>query len=218
MVQANGFDLVIKEADNIDWLDHLFGSDDMHLLRKCPCPVWIMKKDDKPEYRNIMAAVDFGDEVEPCTNELNLRILERASSLSMAELTTLHVVNAYDVPLAGFVSQWVEQPEKVKKNLYEAEHVKRQIQLDALMADLKQKIGTESYNYVAPRPLLVQGPPGRELPKLADNLKIDLVVMGTVARSGIAGVIIGNTAETVLSQLQCSVLAIKPKGFISPIS
>ena len=34
-VQIHGFDLVMKEPDQLDWLDRLFGSDDMHLLRKC---------------------------------------------------------------------------------------------------------------------------------------------------------------------------------------
>ena len=46
---------------------------------------------------------------------------------------------------------------------------------------------------------------------------IDLVVMGTVARSGIAGMLIGNTAERVLRKLPCSVLAVKPEGFTSPV-
>lgn len=43
-VQAKNYDLVIKEVDDIDWIDRLFGGDDMCLLRECPCPVWIMKK------------------------------------------------------------------------------------------------------------------------------------------------------------------------------
>ena len=46
---------------------------------------------------------------------------------------------------------------------------------------------------------------------------IDLVVMGTVAQSGIAGMLIGNTAERVLRKLPCSVLAVKPEGFTSPV-
>lgn len=42
--------------------------------------------------------------------------------------------------------------------------------------------------------------------------------MGTFARIGIAGFFIGNTAEAILEQLQCSVLAVKPPGFVSPVS
>ena len=41
--------------------------------------------------------------------------------------------------------------------------------------------------------------------------------MGTVARTGIAGLIMGNTAESILDQLEQSVIAIKPQGFVSPV-
>ncbi len=46
---------------------------------------------------------------------------------------------------------------------------------------------------------------------------IDLVVMGTVARGGLAGLLIGNAAERMLRKLPCSVLAVKPDGFVSPV-
>jgi nucleotide-binding universal stress UspA family protein len=44
------------------------------------------------------------------------------------------------------------------------------------------------------------------------------VVMGTVGRTGIPGLIMGNSAETILQQVDCSVLAIKPPGFIAPVT
>lgn len=218
-VKANNFDLVVKEADEFSWLDRLLGSDDIHLLRKCPCPVWLMKKNEKPDYDHIMAAVDFDTEDEDSSNdELNTMIMDLASSLSLSDFAALHVVNVYDVPNAGFISLWVEQPDKVERELYEYEYRLRKYKMDRLLNDLKHKLGKESYEYLSPRSRLVQGIPGRELPKVATEIKADLVVMGTVARTGIAGVVIGNTAETVLSQLQCSVLAIKPKDFVSPVT
>lgn len=210
LVQSKGFDLVIKEADDVDWLDHLLGREDMHLMRKCPCPIWLMKKEESIEYKHIIAAVDLNDEVDAGTEDLNLMILEHASLLSLAKFTSLHVVNVYDVPLAGFISQWVEQPDKVEKALYDSERLKRQNKINALMEKLKHKIGAASFNYVSPQTHLVQGTPDHELPKFADSLNADLMVMGTVARTGVVGFIIGNTAEAVLPQLQCSVLAIKP--------
>ena len=47
--------------------------------------------------------------------------------------------------------------------------------------------------------------------------RINLLVMGTVARTGIPGLVIGNTAETVLRDARCSVLAVKPPGFETPV-
>jgi nucleotide-binding universal stress UspA family protein len=64
---------------------------------------------------------------------------------------------------------------------------------------------------------LVQGEPDRAISHFIDKNGIDLVVMGTVARSGIRGLIIGNTAERVLQRLRGSVLAVKPPGFVSPL-
>ena len=41
--------------------------------------------------------------------------------------------------------------------------------------------------------------------------------MGTVARTVIPGTIIGNTAETVLDNVACSVLAVKPPSWASAV-
>ena len=56
------------------------------------------------------------------------------------------------------------------------------------------------------------------IPALARELNIDLIVMGTLARTGIAGLITGNIAERVLGQIDCSVLAVKPSDFVTPVS
>ena len=45
----------------------------------------------------------------------------------------------------------------------------------------------------------------------------DLVVAGTVARSGLQGFFMGNTAEEVCNALKASVLAVKPDNFESPL-
>ena len=46
---------------------------------------------------------------------------------------------------------------------------------------------------------------------------VDLVVMGTVSRAGISGLLMGNTAERVLSHIQASVLTVKPDEFQTPV-
>ncbi|MEP4889804.1 MAG: universal stress protein [Aliiglaciecola sp.] len=218
-VLAENFDLVIKEADKVSWLERLIGSDDMQLLRNCPCPVFLMKKDELSEYKHVMAAIDFDvEDDESCNEELNDTIIDLASSLSLSEFATLHIVNAYEVPDAGFISLWVEQPEKVERELYESEYQNRKVKMESVFNELKENLGEESFNFLSIRSHISRGDPGQELPKIAKSIGADLVVMGTVARTGIAGLVIGNTAETILYQLQSSVLAIKPKGFVSPVS
>jgi hypothetical protein len=46
--------------------------------------------------------------------------------------------------------------------------------------------------------------------------EVGLIVMGTVIRTGIPGLLIRNTAETVPQQVRCSMLAVKPDTFASP--
>jgi hypothetical protein len=58
----------------------------------------------------------------------------------------------------------------------------------------------------------------RVIPRHARQSGVDLVVMGTVARRGLAGLITGNTAERLLHGLSCSLLAIKPEGFVTPVT
>ena len=65
--------------------------------------------------------------------------------------------------------------------------------------------------------LPIEGEPFEVLPAYAETHNIDLVVMGTVARTGLAGFVMGNTAERILSRLRGSVLAVKPAGFVSPV-
>jgi len=64
---------------------------------------------------------------------------------------------------------------------------------------------------------LVSGDPREVLPRLARELRIGLIVMGTVARTGLPGLFMGNTAETILRSVDCSVLGVKPEGFVTPV-
>ena len=67
------------------------------------------------------------------------------------------------------------------------------------------------------QPALRRGRPEDVIPEFVVAEGIDLMVMGTVARAGVAGMLIGNTAERVLRKLPCSVLTVKPDGFVSPV-
>jgi nucleotide-binding universal stress UspA family protein len=63
----------------------------------------------------------------------------------------------------------------------------------------------------------LQGKPGQLVPELAEKLEVGLIVMGTVSRTGVAGLLIGNAAERILRQVNCSVLTVKPDGFATPV-
>ena len=217
-ILKNGYDLLIKPAENPPWTDRLFGSDDLHLLRKCPCPVWLMKTPEKSNYRNIMAAVDF-DLSAPLASEydLNREILELAASLAISDFASLHIVHAWEaIAEKMLVTRGGVSPAGVTSYL-EREQARHRNELDGLAEELDGWIGRDAYDYLSPSFHLVKGPAKKVIAPLVAELRADLVVMGTVARTGISGLFIGNTAEVILDQLSCSVLAIKPPGFKTPV-
>ncbi|MDQ2077653.1 universal stress protein [Marinimicrobium sp. ABcell2] len=218
-VLLNRYDLVIKVPENPSFVERLFGSDDMHLLRKCPCPLWFMKPEGKPAYERILAAVDFDLESKADSSEdLNQQILEASSSLALSDLAELHIVHAWDAPGEITVRTWSDNPDEDSKRYVEGKRARHERALADLRNQLKGKLGEEAYHYISPQLHMPRGSASKAIPETAKQLQADLIVMGTVARTGIAGLLIGNTAEAILEQLQCSVLAVKPSGFVSPVT
>lgn len=212
-------DLIVKTAEDPEWLDRLFGSDDMHLLRKCPCPVWLLKPGVPRRFRNILAAVDVDDAHSPKELELRLtlndQILQLAASLAVTEAARLHIGHAWDVIGADNLRGGFLRSLKAQLNLYiEQVQLLRKDNLDRLLQRLASDVGPEVLEI---QPHLVKGTPREAIPALASTVEADLVILGTVARTGIPGFIVGNTAEMILSQITCSVLAVKPPGFTSPV-
>jgi nucleotide-binding universal stress UspA family protein len=216
-------DLVMKCAGDAGMLDRLLGSDDLHLLRKCPCPVWLLRPTPHPSYRRVLAAVDveqlYPQAELPMRNDLTLRILETAASLALAERAELHLVHAWDSVAESVMRRGaLSLPDDQIQAHVAAERRRHAGALDAMLASLRERMGQEGVGWPKPRIHLPKGPAQRVLPEVAAELGADVVVLGTVARTGLSGLFIGNTAEAVLHRLDCSVLALKPLGFVSPVT
>jgi nucleotide-binding universal stress UspA family protein len=222
-VLRHGHDLVIKIPDTADWLNRLFGSDDMHLLRKCPCPVWLINSETAKPYRRIMAAIDVSDEGPPeelhTRTALNRQILEMAVSLALSEFSELHIVHAWQATgESAMRGAFLRTPEDKIIAYVEQVRQRHATRFDSLIHEVTCSMGQDAVNYLKPQAHLVKGQARKEIPALAKQLSCDLIVMGTVARTGIPGFIMGNTAETILNQIDCSVLAIKPPDFQTPVT
>jgi nucleotide-binding universal stress UspA family protein len=222
-VIRKGYDLVIKSPEQWDWLDRFFGSDDMHLLRKCPCPVWLVRPLAEQSYRRVLAAVDVDDSYAPAElrtrQAMNRQILEMASSLALSEFAELHVVHAWEaIGESAMRGAFMSVPEAKITAYVKHEKRRHEASLETLMGEVNAKLGQEATDFLRPSLHLVKGTARKEIPLLARQIGVDLVVMGTVARTGIPGLIMGNSAEAILNQIDCSVLAVKPPGFVSPVS
>jgi nucleotide-binding universal stress UspA family protein len=208
-VVAGGYDLVVKASDNNTAMTGvLFGTLDMHLLRKCPCPVFVMKPRRKIVHSKVLAAVDLNT-TDKKRSELDRQIVQLAATLAGMEDGTLDVVHAWHLPY--------------EKKMREEERIRSVKTVELVLKDLRatnqRKLDalTAEWAALVPRSHQIKGEAHQVLPRFVREQGIDVVVMGTVGRSGVAGFFIGNTAEKILHALTCSVLAIKPAGFKSPV-
>ena len=209
-VLRHGNDLVLKGAQRTPDRFFFLGSD-LHLLRKCPCPVWVLNSATEPKSRRIMAAVD-PDSGDAVRDGLNHMVMELATSLSRQDGAKLDVVNAWHLQEEGTLRTLrVRMPDDEIAAILARTEEDSAARLKALMADF------DDFADIL-RVVHVKGVPADVLTEHAASERIDTVVMGTLARTGVAGLFIGNTAETVLNRLNCSVLAVKPRGFVSPVT
>ncbi len=201
-------DLVIKSADGDADSGYIFSGIAQALMRTCPCPVWVLKPDVHGKFARVLAAVDMDDDDEVHAN-LNRQIIEIANAIAVREHAELHFVSVCDL--------WMESA--LRRRAGDAE-------IDALL-DVRCKYARDRLEQLLQRCdvdmhrtqiHLPHGNPSEMIAGVAARVEADLIVLGTVCRTGIAGFLIGNTAEQLLSRLNYSVLALKPEGFESPIN
>ena len=209
-VQRDGFDLVIKQAQApAGFADRLFGSTDMHLLRKCPCPVWIDHASDRSNYARILAAVDPRDGIGDSVSRL---VLDLATSLAERESAACAVVHAWQMEGEALLRDGRSRlPGLELRQLLDGTERQHRDALAGLLAPYDTALDASSVH-------LVKGEAAPVIRDTAAAIGADLIVMGTVGRTGLPGFFIGNTAEEVLQGATASVLAVKPDGFVSPVS
>lgn len=224
-VLRNDHDLVLKPAENPGFIQRMFGSDDMQLLRACPCPVWITRPGEQTNYANILVAIDINVDADAeatrsplAERDRNQQLLALACSLALSDFATLQILHVWDAPGEAVIRTWSDDPGAMATRYVNDEYARHQRALNDVDAWLRDHLGAETYQYLAPRFHLHRGMPATAIPEAAQQLQADVVLMGTVARVGIAGLLIGNTAEAVLEQLTCAVLAVKPADYVSPIT
>lgn len=202
-VLSHDHDLVVVTTDD-DHADHVTIR---RLLRKCPCPVWVIRP-TRARVQRVMAAVN----PDPSERALNQLILELAASLVESHGGELHLAHAWELygeaTMRGTSFMHVTDAE-----------------LDALLEDERHAHSEAVLGLLDESRLddhawkvhLEKGPAEAVVPELVDRHRINVLVMGTVARTGVNRMVMGNTAERVLDAVRCSVIAVKPEGFVSPI-
>jgi len=204
----NNFDLVIKSAEkNQGLLSATLGPNDQHLIRKCPCPVWIDRDDSAHPYRKVLAAVDpLGDQ----DKGLSRMILDLAFSIQPD--SEVHIAHAWQLPGESTLrhSRTGMSRSQLEAMVDEQERMHAEV-LGELLSDYDLTLEHNNVHFEkAGATPLITG--------LAADLPADLIVTGTVGRTGIPGFFIGNTAESLMQVLNIPVLTVKPMNFESPVT
>jgi len=205
-VLSSGYDLVITpEEAGLSG----FGARTTNLLRKCPCPVWVVRP-DRARHLRVLAAVNPTS--EPRDDRLSHLIMDLAISLTALHSGHLDIVHAWEMEgeatLRG--SQYVSISPQELDLLVERTQNEHQDRLNSLLADCDlTSVDREVH--------LVKGDPRQVIPAMVVEEKINLIVMGAGVRTGIAGLVIARTDESILDTVDCSVIAVKPEGFVSPV-
>lgn len=201
-------DLVIKDVRVEPTLKRLWHTPtDWHLLRQCPVPLMLVRPESSSYPQRIIAAIDpMHAGGKP--HELNDRIVKDALALALQCDGTLHLAHAFDYLVAPVESS----------------------SLGATMGDLQSREALRAthreaflkfarrYGVPDDRMHFVDGPPERAIAELARDINADLVVLGTVYRTGFDRVMLGSTAERIIDHLPCDLLALKPEGFAADLA
>jgi len=146
----------------------------------------------------------------PAAQKLSVRLLELAEALAGYAEAKVHVISCWEFEYESFLreSAFAHASEAEIQQSLKAEESSHLQALQKLIAEAKLAAHTLHH---------VRGKPEKTIAGIVEKIGADVVVMGTVARTGVSGFFIGNTAENVLRQMSCSLVALKPENFTSPI-
>jgi universal stress protein E len=178
-----------------------------HLFRKCPAPVWSVFPGRAPFPKRVLAAVDPG-KAGSVERDLARRVIELALRIGGRERIELHVGHAWSVTAEPLIRSKLG-PKRAQAILDE-QRALAQARLAELIAEAKVADAVAGTHLPA-------GAPAAAVPALAQELDADLVTLGSAGRNGLAGILIGSTAEAIVTRLARSVAVVKPAGFVSPV-
>lgn len=182
----------------------LFGSTGLKLLRNAPGPVWLVKpRVDDEDTLDVLAASDLSDMGE--------EVLQAAVSVAAAVDSRLTVMHVIDEDLDRHMERAGASAEELRK--YRAES------RELAEAKLNEQLSVTDYRTLqnGVKTEVAEGTVDNVILSAVRDLDIDLLIIATSGRGGIPGMVFGNTAERLLNEVTCSVLAIKPEDFVCPV-
>ena len=140
-------------------------------------------------YKHILLAVDFYENSETVTNKA-----EDLAKKYQAKLSIVHVVDSLPITDAGYGTDIPFNMDLTAELMAGAK---------TRLVKLAEKLGVPE-----DRLSLEMGSPKTEIIRIAEEKKVDLIVLGSHGRHGL-GLLLGSTANGVLHHTSCDVLAVR---------
>jgi nucleotide-binding universal stress UspA family protein len=163
------------------------------LERRSDRPVLVIKRGAPASVKRILCPVDFSD-----TSGRALREAVHLARQLGSQLSVLTVVQ----PLGAILPRISVSQEDQQKY-----HDKNKARFDEFL-------GKFDLHGVECETLIREGRPHEEILKVASEKQVDLLVMGSVGRTGLARLALGSVAQKVTRQLPCSIMTVKSEEFI----
>ena len=167
--------------------------EDWNLIRHSKVPILLTRNKAWPINPTILAAIDVFDDTHV---ELNRNVLIHADRLARALGGTLHVASVF--PILGV---WINEMAVIKD--YERLHDEMAEESRGAINALCRELEIEDYGVHAK-----EGVADVAIEQLVKSTKACVLVMGTKARVGLSGYLIGNTAEKILSRVNTDVMTV----------
>jgi universal stress protein E len=175
---------------------------DWELVRLSPLPVLLVKNPRAYRRPAVLAAVDpthaFAKPLD-----LDKQILHVARMLSHGLHGTLYAVHAYARMPVAAIGTGIFTPRLFSE-------IERRA-MQAAKASLTRTL--RSTRVAASRRYLIADDPVSAVTAASKKSHSAVVVMGAVSRTGLKRLLIGNSAERILDDLDCDVLVVKPSKF-----
>jgi universal stress protein E len=199
--------LIVADCHNgLNIAPSLLHRTDWELARLSTVPVLIVRRPRLYRRPSVLAAVDPTHAYAKPLN-LDADILGLGAAFCAALRGTLHATHAYaPAPFGAEVSTALAAGTAVR--------------VDAIAAaDARVAFNTVLRSAAIPveRRYLIGGHPADAIKHAVAESAADLVVMGSMSRSGLQRLLIGNTADKLLSRLPCDLLLVKPAGIVNDI-
>ena len=202
-INKQAYDLVIKSTLQHGIMDRIFTHTDWNLLRHCPAPVMLVKNAAPWKNNRVVAAID-ATSADDGHQLINDNILSYAEHLSDHFSTDLHMVNSYPLVSVAFAMvPEVTAPDNIQQYITE-QH------------DESCKQWAKKYNISEDHIHIGEGDADTVIANICEKIEADVLVIGTVGREGLSGVLIGNTAELVVDKVDCDIIVIKPSDGVAP--